>query len=91
MLSRKVVIGILYFLTMFANATIRVQPEMQEYLDFNFFKHDWSNSPYTGAKESIPDNPPPPKCKPLKMTMQANLNRLWHAICKGCHRDLVLP
>ena len=49
------------YLMRFKTGTIRIRTGVPDFFDLKYNQHDWSRSPYAGAKELIPDNIPEPK------------------------------
>ena len=55
---------------------------MPDFSDRNTIDYDWSKSPYTGTKEDLPMNLPPPKGKPVKIYTKADAN-VYHNMLTG--------
>ena len=75
----KRVIG---YLSKFRHSAIRIRTEEPDLSDVEFFDHDWTNSPYSGAKEILPVDAPPPLGKAVQMTTYVDAN-LCHDFLSG--------
>ena len=70
------------FFAKLRHATIRYRTDEPDLSDVEYFDHDWSNTPYRGAKETLPTDAPPPLGKPVRMTTYADSN-LGHDFMTG--------
>lgn len=65
------------YLMKFKTGTIRIRTAMPDFSDLAYEEHDWSHSPYAGAKEQLPSDLPTPKGKPVRLFSYADAN-LYH-------------
>ena len=70
------------YLLKFKTGTIRIRTGVPDFSDLKYEQHDWSQSPYAGAKELTPDNLPPPKGNQVRLYSFADAN-LFHNKASG--------
>ncbi|KAL7426750.1 hypothetical protein ACHAXM_000563 [Skeletonema potamos] len=70
------------YLSKMKHATIRFRTTMPDISDFSFIDRDWSNTPYSGAREELPKNLPMARGKPVLMTTFVDAN-LMHDVLSG--------
>ena len=70
------------YLMKFKTGTIRIRTAIPDFSDLAYEEHDWSHSPYAGAKEQLPSDLPTPKGKPVRLFSYADAN-LYHNKMNG--------